>query len=175
MYTYLISVHLLLKNLHTVAHNLYIYKYVYAHTCSNIYMYTHVHIPDIGAPPAEESLRGSSPSFCCRLSRTYPPSLPRALPRLPRAEILERYVSVLQCVAVCCSVLQCVAVCCSVLLYPPSLPRALPRLLRAEVSERHAYVLQYVVTYVATYCTTLQHIAVCCSDLQLQYVAVCCT
>ena len=115
MYTYLISVHLLLKNLHTVAHNLYIYKYVYAHTCSNIYMYTHVHIPDIGAPPAEEFLQGSSPSFCCRLSRTYPPSLPRALLRLPRAEIIERYFSVLHCVAVCCSVLQCVAVCCFIL------------------------------------------------------------
>ena len=43
-------------------------------------------------------------------------------------------ISVLQCVAVCCSVLQCVAVCCSVLqcsrLLPTTLGRTISRLLQ---------------------------------------------
>jgi len=54
-------------------------------------------------------------------------------------------VSVLQCVAVCCSVLQCVAVCCSVL--------------------QCVAVCCSVLQCVALCCSVLQCVAVCCSVL----------
>ena len=56
------------------------------------------------------------------------------------------HLSVLQCVAVCCSVLQCVVVCCSVLQCVAVCCRVLP--------------------CVAVCCSVLQCVAVCCRVLQ---------
>ena len=58
----------------------------------------------------------------------------------------DMHMSVLQCVAVCCSVLQCAAVCCSVL----------------QCVAVCCSVLQCVVVC----CSVLQCVAVCCSVLQ---------
>jgi len=59
------------------------------------------------------------------------------------AEVWTSHVSVLQCVAVCCSVLPCVAVCCSVL--------------------QCAAVCCSLLQYVAVCCSVLQCVAVCCN------------
>jgi len=73
------------------------------------------------------------------------------------SESVYESVSVLQCVAVCCSVLQCVAACCSVL----QCVALLDILLLVRVSMR-----------VSMCCSVLQCVAVCCNVLQS--VAVCC-
>ena len=83
-------------------------------------------------------------------------------------------ISVLQCVAVCCSVLQCVAVCCSVWK-----SRNVPIISVLQCVAVCCSVLQFV----AVCCRVLQCVAVCCSVLQcvavccsvLQCVAVCCS
>jgi len=73
-------------------------------------------------------------------------------PTSPAASAYRHDVSVLQCVAVCCSVLQCVAMCCSVL--------------------QCVAVCCNVLQCAAMRCSVLQCVAVCCSVLRC--VAVCC-
>ena len=78
-----------------------------------------------------------------------------------------RRVSVVQCVAVCCSVLQCVAACCSVLQCVLQCVVVCCGLWKGC----HAPFKQ--VKCVAVCCSVLQCVAICCS--MLQYVAVCCS
>jgi len=70
---------------------------------------------------------------CCSVMQFY---IPLQLAEVPRSNASLSPVSVLQCVAMCCSVLQCVAMCCSVL------------------------------QCIAVCCSVLQCVAVCCSVLQ---------
>ena len=83
-------------------------------------------------------------------------------------------ISVLQCVAVCCSVLQCVAVCCNVLQCVAVCCNVL------QCGSWHPFTLQIfcsqcrtigVLQCVAVCCSVLQCVALCCSVLQC--VAVC--
>ena len=73
----------------------------------------------------------------------------RAAPPQVSREQRQSEVSVLQCVAVCCSVLPCVAVCCSVLTYKQ----------RPTKETRVASVLQRDVVC----CSVLQYVAVRCN------------
>jgi len=71
-------------------------------------------------------------------------------------------ISVLQCVAVCCSVLQCVAACCFVQ----------DSFICHESYERRCNTLQHTATHcntlqhTTTHCNTLQHTATHCNTLQ---------
>jgi len=97
------------------------------------------------------------------------------------AEVPLQVLSVLQCVAVCCSVLQCVAPCCTVL-HRVALCCTVFRSLIYTLSESNAEIplqvpnkLHRVLQCVAVCCSMLQYVAescaVCCS--MLQYVAEC--
>ena len=74
-----------------------------------------------------------------------------------------RVLSVLQCVAVCCSVLQCVAVCCSVLQCVGCIYDALRVLSSEEAACEDGAVCCSVLQCVAVCCIVLQCVAVCCS------------
>ena len=93
---------------------------------------------DISAPPSAPPAPFSAPAA---------PSLDCVAARGMLEELCSTKVSVLPCVAVCCSVLQCATVCCSVL------------------------------QYVTVCCCVLQCFAMCCSVLQCAAacVAVCCS
>ena len=71
--------------------------------------------------------------------------------------------SVLQCVAVCCSVLQCVAVCCSVVLCVLCFAMCYTVLQYTCIPE---HVCCSVLQYVAAYRSVLQCVAVCYTVLQ---------
>ena len=75
-----------------------------------------------------------------------------------RKELVEKIgaiasMSLLQCVAVCCSVLQCVAVCCSVL----QCLALCPCCGTAKSTARRESELFHTLQHTATHCNTLQH------------------
>jgi len=81
-------------------------------------------------------------------------SLPLCVPYRVKGVVL----SIMQCVAACCSVLQCSTVCCSVWQYIAVWP----------LSCKGSHAIRY-----AAWCSVLHYVIVCCSVLQC--VAVCCS
>jgi len=75
--------------------------------------------------------------------------------------------SVLQCVAVCCSVLQCIAVCCSVLQCVAVYCSVLQCVTMCCRALQCIAVCCRVLPCIAVYCSVLQCIAVCCSDIEM--------
>ena len=78
--------------------------------------------------------------------------------------------SVLYCVAVCCSALQCVAVCRSEVQLQLIFGPLYPCLLHREIGRERFAACCSALQRVAVHCSVLQCIALCCSVLQLKLI-----
>ena len=148
---------------------------MYTYICIQVVSFLHAH-----SEPAQDSYDPNTRTNTHLLHTICAVATSRAIIGWGRPCHLVSGISVLQCVAACCSVLQCVAVCCSVMPLTPSFAGAalvtqpLVRKVCCSVLQRVTVCSSNVfLQCVAVYCCVLQCVAVCCSVL-LCVAVYCC-